>query len=216
MRWYASTPGKASRQVAADLFVLAWVAVCWIASRAVHGAIDAVAEPARSARAAAQDLSSTMADAEATAGDVPVVGDGLAAPFGSAADTFERLAATAGEQVATVERAADVVGWVVVLLPVLAVLALWLPARIRFVRTAAASQRHIDTAADLDLFALRAMATQPMPVLAAISADPVRAWRDGDRGVITRLAEVELRRSGMVLPERFRTRPAESSVAEDA
>lgn len=216
MRWYASTPGMASRQVAADLFVLVWVAVCWIASRAVHGAIDAVAGPARGAMTAAQDLSSTMSDAGATAGEVPVVGDGFAAPFGSAADAFDRLAATAAEQVAAVERAADVVGWVVLLLPVLAVLAFWLPARIRFARTAAASQRHIDAAADLDLFALRAMATLPMPAIASISPDPVRAWREGDRAVITRLAEVELRRSGMVLPERFRPQQAGTSAAEDA
>ena len=43
-------------------------------------------------------------------------------------------------------------------------------------------------APDLDLFALRAMANQPMHVLAAISDDPVRAWRSGDRRVIDALA----------------------------
>jgi hypothetical protein len=51
------------------------------------------------------------------------------------------------------------------------------------------------------------MATQPMPVLARISDDPVAAWRAGDRAVITRLAEVELRRAGLLLPDRLRTAP---------
>jgi hypothetical protein len=68
----------------------------------------------------------------------------------------------------------------------------------------------LDSSADLDLFALRAMASQPMHVLAAISPDPVAAWRSGDRAVITRLAEVELHRSGLNLPPALRT--AEASL----
>jgi hypothetical protein len=69
---------------------------------------------------------------------------------------------------------------------------------------ARAAQAFLDEGADLDLFALRAMATQPMHVLAAISPDPVGAWRAGDRSVIDRLAEVELRRSGLTLPAALR------------
>jgi hypothetical protein len=44
------------------------------------------------------------------------------------------------------------------------------------------------------------MASQPLYVLADISADPVRAWREGDRSVIDALAEVELRRNGLRFP----------------
>ena len=64
--------------------------------------------------------------------------------------------------------------------------------------------------ADLDLFALRAMAAQPLYVLAEISDDPVHAWRSGDREVINKLAEVELKRDGLRLPATLRadqTRP---------
>ena len=79
--------------------------------------------------------------------------------------------------------------------------ALWLPRRIRFYRQARASQQFLDSSADLDLFALRAMASQPLYVLAGVSDDPVRAWRDGDRQVIDQLAAIELRRNGLRFPK---------------
>ena len=77
-------------------------------------------------------------------------------------------------------------------MPILIVGAIWLVLRWRFVRRASAAQRFIDAAPDLDLFALRAMANQPMPRLARISDDPAGAWRRGDLDVIHALALLEL------------------------
>ena len=57
-------------------------------------------------------------------------------------------------------------------MPILIVVAFWFALRLRFVRRAGAAQQFIDAAPDLDLFALRAMANQPMPRLARISDDP--------------------------------------------
>lgn len=205
MSIYAATGDRAARQVGADVFVLVWGLAWWWASRVVHDAIDAVAAPSRWTRDSALDLAASVTEAGDTAADVPLVGDELAVPFGHAAGSLDDLAAAAAEQVATIERVADIVGWVVLLLPILVVVALWLPVRVRFVRSARAARRFIDAAPDLDLFALRAMATQPMPVLARISGDPVRAWREGDRAVITQLAEVELRRVGLRLPTGLRS-----------
>lgn len=163
----------------ADVFVIAWLLVWWWASRVIHGAIDAIAGPARSTQQAALDLSGSMSDAGATAGQIPLVGSELSTPFDSAAGTLDGIASSAADQVATIERVADIAGWVVLLIPVGIVLALWLPVRLRFFTTARATRRFIDASSDLDLFALRAMATQPMPALARISDDPVGAWRSG-------------------------------------
>ena len=69
----------------------------------------------------------------------------------------------------------------------------FVPIRWRFVREATASARFIDAAEDLDLFALRALARQPMYVLAKISDDPAGAWRARDPEVVTALAALELR-----------------------
>jgi hypothetical protein len=106
------------------------------------------------------------------------------------------------------------VGWLVFAIPAAIVLAFWLPRRIAFVLRARAAQRFIDSSADLDLFALRAMTSQPMHVLARISDDPVAAWRARDATVINKLAEIELHRSGLrwtvppAMPETCATEPA--------
>jgi hypothetical protein len=96
---------------------------------------------------------------------------------------------------------------VTITLPVLFALLIWLPRRIRFSRRATAAQKFIDNAADLDLFALRAMANQPMHKLAKISNDPVTAWRDRDSAVIAQLADLELRATGLRAPKQLTPPP---------
>ena len=72
--------------------------------------------------------------------------------------------------------------------------------RTPWAREATAGQRFIDESADLDLFALRAMANQPMHRLARVSDDPVRDWREGDAEVVRALALLELGDAGLTPP----------------
>ena len=69
--------------------------------------------------------------------------------------------------------------------------------------TASAPRIRSARISDLDLFALRALARQPMHVLAKVSDDPAGAWRARDREVVTALAALELRDSGLSLPARL-------------
>ena len=85
-------------------------------------------------------------------------------------------------------------------IPIATLAAIWLPLRVRFVRRINASQRFIDSAADLELFAVRALAHQPIAALAAIDPDPVARWRAGDPAVIRALAQLELRDEGLHAP----------------
>jgi hypothetical protein len=125
------------------------------------------------------------------------VGRSAACRSSGAAD---RLAEAGRAQVRAVERLADLLGLAVALIPILVVAAFYVPGRVRFVRRATAGASLVDSGADLDLFALRALAHQPLHVLARISDDPAGAWRAGDRDVTDRLAELELRASGLRLP----------------
>jgi hypothetical protein len=202
MRMYAQRRGQAAGQLAGDVAVLVWSAAWAVVGFLVDGAVAALAGPARETARTARDLAGQLGDAATTAAQVPGVGDQLRRPFDAASGSLGDLVATADRQAASIERLATVMGWLVFLIPVATVLAVWLPRRVRFVRRARAAQRFIDAQADLDLFALRAMANQPMHVLAAISDDPVRAWRSGDRQVIDALAAVELGQAGLSLPAR--------------
>ena len=84
--------------------------------------------------------------------------------------------------------------------PIVLVVGVWLALRLRFVRRATAAQRFLDAAADLDLFALRALAGQPMHRLARVSDDPAGGWRTQDPAVVRALALLELRDCGLRPP----------------
>ena len=90
--------------------------------------------------------------------------------------------------------------WPSAAIPILVVSAFYLPVRYRFIRRATAGQRFVDAVEDLDLFALRALARQPMHVLAKVSDDPAGAWRRRDPVVTRTLAELELRANGLRPP----------------
>lgn len=198
---YAQRPGRLVGQVVGDLFVLGWAVVWGLAGFFVQQTIAVLAGPARETARTATRLSGDFTDAGTQASKVPGVGDQLRRPFDSASDTLGSVVTSANHQVDSIERLAVIMGWLVFLIPVAVVIAFWLPRRVRFYRQARAAQVFIDSNADLDLFALRAMSLQPMHVLAAVSDDPVTAWRTGDRAVINQLAELELRRSGLRMPE---------------
>jgi len=209
---YAKRPAKMIGQLFGDGFVVAWTIGWAIVAIFVHRVIDTLATPARETARAAVRLADNFRETAAEAAKVPVAGDQLRRPLDAAAWTLGNLIDSANDQVVSIERLALIVGWLVFLIPVATVIAFWLPRRIRFYRQARASQVFLDSLADLDLFALRAMAAQPLYVLAEISDDPVQAWRSGDREVINKLAEVELKRNGLQLPATLRAVSDEASI----
>jgi hypothetical protein len=209
---YAKRPARMIGQLLGDGFVLLWTIGWAIVGLFVHRVIEVLATPARETARTALQLAENFRQAAGEAAKVPVAGEQLRRPFDAAAVTLGNLIDSANEQVASIERLALIVGWLVFLIPVTIVVAFWLPRRIRFYRQARASQVFLDTLADLDLFALRAMAVQPLYVLAEISDDPVKAWLSGDRAVINKLAEIELKRDGLRLPATLRTVSGEASI----
>ena len=159
----------------------------------------ALAAPGRETAEAATSLSGSLTDAGDYLRGVPIIGDEVATPFDSASGASDSLAEAGRSQVAAVERLALWLGVSIAAIPILIAGAIHLPIRWRFARRATAGARFIDTADDLDLFALRALTRQPMHVLARVSDDPAGAWRDRDPDIVRALAELELRSSGLTI-----------------
>ena len=169
-------------------------------SRVADSTIRHLADPARLAAQTASDLQRQMADAATKAATVPFVGQDLRGPFDQMSTTIAGLADSAQGQITGIESAATLVGWVVFLAPALAVVGLWLPARLRFARRAAtarslAGQPHGD-----ELLALRALASRPLAELQRAASDPVAAWKAGDPSALRALADIELAASGVHRP----------------
>jgi hypothetical protein len=200
VKLYADGQVRRTRQVAGDLLVVLWVVVWVRLARVVHDATLGLATPGREIQAAGGGLAARLRDAGSAVDDVPLVGDKVRSPFEGAGRAADQIASAGASQVEAVQHLAFWLGITVAVVPVLVVLALWAPARWRFVRQATAGQRLLDSSGDLELFALRAMARQPVHRLARISTDPVAAWRAGDPAVVRALATLELEDVGLRPP----------------
>lgn len=197
MKLYADLPARRVLQLTGDLVVVAWI-VLWAAlGNGVHDATLRLAEPGHRVTSASTDLADRLQDSGRAVGDLPIVGDAAARPLDQASEAAGDLAEAGRAQVRAVERLALWLGWSVALIPILGALLLYVPPRVRFVRRATAGRALVDSAADLDLFALRALAHQPLSRLAAISDDPAAAWRRQEPDTVRRLAALELAAVGL-------------------
>jgi hypothetical protein len=195
--WYAETPTRRSRQIAADVVAaLALLCCLWIGS-SVHDLTDNLAAPGRSLEAGGASLAQRMTDAGNAVSDAPFIGDSLRQPFDQASSAGRSIEQAGAKQQQVVHTLALTLGWVTGGVPGLAVLALWLPKRLRFARRAAHAQRLVGGGAGLDVFALRALARQPIAELSRLSSDPAAGWRNRDPAMIEALAALELRHLGL-------------------
>ena len=201
MRFYAEHPALRGRQLAADAGVLLWAVLWVLVARIVHGAVLVLAEPGRAVEDLGRSVSGSMESAASAAEDVPVVGDELAAPFESLAGAGGSVSGAGQSAQDAVDTLALVLAVVLVLLPVGWLLSRWLPWRLRYAREAGAARALLATRADLDVLAARALATAPLPRLATLPDGTGAAWRRGDPGAVRALAELELVRLGLRLPE---------------
>jgi hypothetical protein len=197
MKLYADLPARRTLQVAGDVVLLVWIVLWGVLGHAVHDATVQLAEPGHRVTSASVDLADRLRESGEVVADVPLVGGAAAKPFDQAGGAADKLADAGRAQVRAAERLALWLGWSVALIPILGALLLYLPPRVRFVRRAAAGRALVDSAADLDLFALRALAHQPLSRLAAISDDPAAAWRQKDVDTVRRLAALELAAVGL-------------------
>ena len=200
MKLYADLTGRRTLQMLSDVGVLAWVALWAWVGRAVHDATTRLAAPGYTLQGAGSGFRDQMARAGQSVSDVPLVGDSLAEPFQRAGGAGTSIEQAGKDLVSAVDSLALLLGWVTALVPIVLVVFVWAVLRGRFIRRATAAQRFIDEAADLDLFALRAMARQPMSRLARVCDDPAGAWRRRDPETIRALAVLELRDSGLRPP----------------
>ncbi|MFT4201371.1 hypothetical protein [Gordonia sp. (in: high G+C Gram-positive bacteria)] len=197
MKLYADTPMRRSRQVFGDLWVLAWSAFSiWLATK-VFDVTMALAVPGRKIESAAKSMGDKLRDAGNSADNVPVVGGKLAAPFNGAGGAADSLADAGHSQAEVVHTFAWWLSIAVAIVPIVMLLSMYIPLRMRFIRRASTHVALRDTESGVDLLALRALTGQPLKVLSAISSDPAGDWRAGNPHVVRALAAVELRDTGL-------------------
>ena len=199
MKLYAETAGLRVRQLAGDLAVVAWTAAWVAAGLALYRLVEKLAVPGARVEQAGSSFAADVAEIQQTVGRLPVVGGQLQDPFGRLSGVGRTLAEAGVAQQEVVRQLALWLGVVVAAVPVIALLLAWLPRRVTWMREAGAASRLRLDGADLELFAIRAVANRPLRELHRVSPDPAGDLRAGE---FQALADLELRALGLRAPPR--------------
>ncbi|HEY3465380.1 MAG TPA: hypothetical protein VGL47_09630 [Amycolatopsis sp.] len=197
MQFYAERPIRRTAQLVSDLLaVLLVVFAVWLAT-SVYDEVMKLRAPGDGLVDAGTGLRGTFDNAANSADGIPLVGDALAKALHGGSDVGTRLADAGRWQIEAVENLAWWMAAIIIALPVLTLVATWLPLRWHFTRRATAAAR-LRALGDegLDLLALRALATQPLRRLASVG-EVATGWRQRDRDIIEKLAGHELARHGL-------------------
>jgi hypothetical protein len=194
---YATTPGRLLAQLTSDAVVVVWTIVWVLVGLAVHSAVSSIAAVGRQLNDGATGVSDNLNNAGDSTDDVPLIGEALSKPLRAASRAALDIAGAGHSLDTTATWLAVVLGLAVAAPPILFVGLPWLVLRIRFFRRKWTALSLAATPAGEQLLALRALANRPLAKLAAVSIDPVGAWRRDDAIAIRGLANLELRSSGI-------------------
>ena len=199
---YATTPGRLLAQLCSDVFVVSWTFIWVLVGLAVHSAVSTIAAVGRQVQGGADGVADSLKSAGHSADPVPLVGDALSKPLTAASKAALDIAGAGHDLDTTASWLAVVLALAVAAPPALAVVVPWLVLRIRFFRRKWTVSALAGTPAGEQLLALRALANRPLRRLAAVSPDPVGAWRVADPTTIRGLAALEMRSAGIAVRAR--------------
>jgi len=156
--------------------------------------VEKLAVPGARVERAGSDFAGNVAEIQQKVGRIPVVGGQLQDPFGRLSGVGQTLADAGATQQEVVHQLALWLGVLVAAVPIIALLLVWLPRRVAWAREASAASRLRLDGADLELFALRAVANRSLRDLHRVTPDPAGALRAGE---FEALADLELRALGL-------------------
>ena len=210
MKLYADLPARKTRQIVWDLIgltlIVFWV---WLGATVYHGINELGAVGAQMETVGAS-LSQNLSDMGDKLGSVPLIGDGIRAPFDAASSSAQNIEQAGRDQQEFVNNLAWLVAIGLVISPIMATLAIWLIPRARFAISATRVRTIAANPGGDDLLALRALARRPLNELYGVGPDIASGWRRGDAEVIAGLAALEKRAAGLAT----RAAPPTAAVLE--
>ena len=201
MALYSDFGPRRTRQIIGDVLALAAIAAWVWLGITVYQLVENLAAFGVQMEQAGAGFKDTMTEVGDTLGGIPLIGSGIRAPFDGASGAGGALESAGQSQQVAVNQLATGLGIGIAALPIVMILVLWLVPRIRFARRSGRARAIVNSGAGIDLLALRALASQSIAALSSVDADPMAAWRRGDEAVMRSLAQLELKTSGVRLPD---------------
>jgi hypothetical protein len=197
MKLYSDFPVRRTRQITADVVALALIAGSIWLGVLVHSLVMGLATFGVQVEDAGEGFAGTLSDLGDRVSVVPLLGDRVQNLFNDASDAGTGLADAGRSGQAAISDLALGLGFAMAVLPIVFILLLWLAPRIRFARRAANATLLLADGGSLDLLALRALTSQKLVSLNAVSPSAASDWRRGDTATIRALAALELKSSGV-------------------
>ena len=199
MKLYSDFGARRTRQIIGDILAIVAIGLWVWLGAIIFQLVENLADFGVQMEEAGAGFSQTMTEVGEALGGVPLIGGGIRTPFDGASQAGQALEAAGQSQQDAVLQLALGLGIGIPLLPIAMILVLWLVPRIRFVRRAGRARAVVTSGVGMELLALRALANQKLPAIAAVSPDALGGWRRGDEHVVRALAQLELRASGVRL-----------------
>ncbi|MEX0913540.1 MAG: hypothetical protein WDZ57_01180 [Demequina sp.] len=197
MKPYSDYLPHRTRQILVDLTAVGLIALwVWI-GRWVYEQVEALTAFGVRMEESGAGFRRTMDDAGDSLGSVPLIGEGIRAPFDAASSAGAELEAAGQAQQDAFTALATGLGIAVAAGPIAGILLVWLVPRVIISIRAASARKWLATGAGMDLFAARALLHQRPRRLLKAHPDPAGAWRRDDADAIAALATLELRSLGV-------------------
>ena len=194
MKLYAEVAWMRTRQILGDLATVVWIAVWLLIGKWITTLVDRLQGPGRTLEESGSGFARNLSSIAERVPEVPLIGDDLRAPFHAAAHAGTSLASAGQTHQDVVHTLALWLGVLIAVIPIGYVLLKYVPSRMRWIREATAAARLRIDADDLQLFAIRAVATKPLYELRRVCEDPGRALTERD---YEPLASLELQSLGL-------------------
>ena len=186
MKLYADLPAVRTRQIVFDALAVGWTLLWVRLGVGLYRTVERLRVAGDTTESAGGDLAERMDGVARVIDGVPLVGDQLRQPFTGAAGASRSIASAGAATSDAVHSLALWLGVLLALLPILWLLTVYMPRRVRWVREAtAATSMSLTAPGAVDLLAVRAATSLPLSVVAPYA---------GDRPALARL---ELRRLGL-------------------
>lgn len=180
MKLYAEVPYHRTRQILIDAAVVIWC-IAWIrVGMWIDTLVNRLQGPGRAIEDAGSSLADNFRSVSERVSGVPIVGDTLRDPFEAAARASSVLQEAGQTHQDVIHALAIWLGVLFSVIPIGYVLMRYLPSRLRWIRDASAASRLRIDAEDLQLFAIRAVATRPLYELQRACPDPAGCLARGD------------------------------------
>lgn len=194
MKLYAESQRYRARQLLKDAATVVWI-ILWIRIGIfVNDLVNRLAGPGETVEDAGRGFADSVDSFGGDVGDLPVVGDAFQGPFETIAGAGRTLQEAGATQQEAVHTLALWLGILLAVIPIGYVLLKYLPERLRWIREAGAADKLRIDAEDYKIFAIRALANQPLYELRRAAPDPAAAYAAGE---YERLAELELGQLGL-------------------